>query len=1585
MKKIFFLLFIIFNIQVSAQCWKTVKSGDFHTLGIKTDGTLWAWGSNDNGQLGDGTTTNKNVPTKIGSSSDWQSIFPGDHCSFAIKTDGSLWAWGFNIYGILGDNSTLEKHFPTRIGNDNDWKFVSNNAYNTLAQKKDNSIWAWGSNSNGTLGNGSNIDSPIPVQVGNEITWKSISAGALFSTGIKNDGTIWAWGSGYYGELGNGNLGNVNIPTQIGNSNDWASISASYHTILAKKKDGTLWGWGLNKYGELGDGTTNRSNIPKQIGTSSDWDIAGIGPGNCYGIKTDGTLWTWGDNTAGQLGNGSFSNNYIPSQIANTLSIQDISLGNLSTTILTTQKDLYSWGSNEHGQFGNGQISIKNSTPLLISQCTQDNSSNAPEISAIPNPDPYCPGSFTKIVDNVTLTDPDNITTEIYIQISTGYVKGQDLLKLNNPSSHPTIGVSSFDTTTGKLRLYGIGTSTTSAEFEAAIKDVVYNNSSLTPSGTRGFSITIGQANYLPRNKHFYEYVSQTGITWTDAKAAASIRTYYGLQGYLATLTAADEAQLAGAQASGTGWIGGSDAETEGVWKWVTGPEAGTIFWNGSINGSTPNFAFWNNNEPNQAGDEDYAHITAPGIGTPGSWNDLKLAGDLSGDYQPKGYVVEYGGMVPGDVDNIKISASTTLTIAKITATAPSPICASGTATLQATSNIGTINWYNANGDKLGSGNNFTTPQLNTTTTFYIDNGCTPRTPIKVTVEPLPIANTVIIPRQCDDNQDGKFTFNTAALESTLLGNQTNVTVAYFDQTNSPLKDSNGNLITSPFPASFSTTSQTIKAVVTSNSPLHCSNQTNISFIVDDLPEAFTVPQSLTTACDDEPNPLNQDGKFAFDTSTFEATILGGQTGMTITYSDQNGSPLSSPLPNPFVTGTQNVLATVTNPLNTNCIATTTLSFIVNPLPIVKDVTIIQCDSDLVPDGKTLFNLTVNNNLISENFTNENFTYYTSLAGANSGLSTDLISNDLAFLNSTASIMDVWVRVSNKISGCYSVAKITLKVPATNLLSSYKIPVPPVCDDFLDINGVNNANNNNRDRIASFDFSWTIATIQDELPTNQTYTISYYRNEADALSEQNAIIDISNYRNIGHPDSQDIWVRIESSLDNACVGLGPFLTLNVEALPIAYSVVIPRQCDDNQDGIFTFNTANLESNLLNGQTYTDVTVTYFDQNNAPLPSPFPSTFTTTSQIIRAVVTNNSTLQCYDETSIPFIVDDSPEAFAVSTTLTTACDDEEDPLIQDGKFDFDTSTFEETILGGQTGMIVRYYDQNNIELPSPLPNPFTTESQNITARVENPLNPLCTATTTLNFVVNPVPRINLNTNGGENELVCSNLPSFFVQLDAGIQDGSATNDYGYVWSKDGSVLTDQTTPTLQVNVEGMYTVEVTNSYGCSRIRTIKVTASDVANIESIDIVDLTDINTVTVNVTGKGEYEFSIDDPNGFWQDSNLFNNVPAGIHDVYVNDKNGCGTVSQTIAVIGAPKFFTPNNDGYNDYWSIKGVNETFNSKSILYIFDRYGKLIKQWVPLLDRGWDGTYNGTPLPADDYWFTLKLEDGRETKGHFSLKR
>lgn len=666
------------------------------------------------------------------------------------------------------------------------------------------------------------------------------------------------------------------------------------------------------------------------------------------------------------------------------------------------------------------------------------------------------------------------------------------------------------------------------------------------------------------------------------------------------------------------------------------------------------------------------------------------------------------------------------------------------------------------------------------------------------------------------------------------------------------------------------------------------------------------------------------------------------------------------------------------NKVGNSCgLLSTDATLTVYALPAVNPVTIIQCDDDL--DAITTFNLTIKNDEISSNFNTETFTYYKTLAGANNQDPSQLITTPLSFVNTTPSTMTIWTRVQNA-NECYSVARTTLKVLATQIPKTFKKSFE-VCDDFLDIDGNNTVNNNKRDGISTFNFSSVTANIKAMLPPGN-YTVSYYRNKTDALSQVNVITDVTNYRNIGYPNTQQIWGRVDSDVDNACYGLGPYVSLTVEKLPFANTVIIPRQCDDDQDGKFTFNTSTLESDVLKGQT--NVKVTYFDQSNKPLPSPFPATFSTKSQTIKAVVTNTTSLSCSDETSIVFVVDDLPEAFPIATSMTTVCDDEADPLFQDGKFGFDTSTFENTILAGQTGMIVKYFDKKGTLLPSPLPNPFISTTQNITAVVENPINPNCSASVIIPFIVNPQPKINLNSNGNEDELVCSNQPTFFVKLNAGIQDGSLTSDYTYIWTKDNKVLVGESGPTLDVNAAGNYTVEVATLLGCSRTRKIKVTASDIAKIASIEIVDLSETNTVTVNVTGQGQYEYSLDESSGPFQLSNFFTSVPSGIHEVFINDINGCGTVSKTISVIGVPKYFTPNGDGYNDYWNVKGINTNFNSNSTIYIYDRYGKLLKQVIPT-SQGWDGTFNGTPLPGDDYWFTIKLEDGRETKGHFSLKR
>ena len=641
-------------------------------------------------------------------------------------------------------------------------------------------------------------------------------------------------------------------------------------------------------------------------------------------------------------------------------------------------------------------------------------------------------------------------------------------------------------------------------------------------------------------------------------------------------------------------------------------------------------------------------------------------------------------------------------------------------------------------------------------------------------------------------------------------------------------------------------------------------------------------------------------------------------------------------------------------------------------LPVITTpINLVQCDDDT--DGSSDVNLTVKNSFISTNFANETFSYYTTLAAAETENAAFLIPNPLAY---TTSNTIVYVRVENN-NGCADVAQMNVfvsatQVPASTLYQFY------TCDDYIDVA------NDDYDGISTFDFSSVTPSIQALLPTTANYSITYYRNEADALAEINEITAISNYRNIGYPNVHNIWVRVDSTLDNACFGLGPFVQLNVEALPIAHpvnSANIIRACDDDQDGVFGFDTSTVEASILLGQTNVDVV--YTDANGV-VYNPLPNPFTVTTQLTLTARVINTTTQasngpCFDEMTFQFIVDDKPQAFPVSPIDLILCDDEADPLDQNGEVDFDTTSFESQILNGQSGMLVTYTLANGTVL-NQLPNPFPTGTQNVLVTVTNPLNTTCPATTTLNFVVHPVPNINII--GAE--LVCTNLPSFLVTLDAGIADGTNPADYTYSWALNGVAIPGANGYSIQVNSEGIYTVTVENSLGCDRTRTITVVASNIATIDIISVVDLVDNNSVTINVTGSstGDYVYALND--GAFQTSNYFTNVPIGIHTVYVNDLNGCGEAQQTIHVLGAPNYFTPNGDGINDTWNIKGISEAFNPNSIIYIFDRYGKLLKQ-ISATGSGWDGTFNGTQMPGDDYWFTVQFEDGRTAKGHFSLKR
>ncbi|WP_240622628.1 T9SS type B sorting domain-containing protein [Flavobacterium crocinum] len=473
-------------------------------------------------------------------------------------------------------------------------------------------------------------------------------------------------------------------------------------------------------------------------------------------------------------------------------------------------------------------------------------------------------------------------------------------------------------------------------------------------------------------------------------------------------------------------------------------------------------------------------------------------------------------------------------------------------------------------------------------------------------------------------------------------------------------------------------------------------------------------------------------------------------------------------------------------------------------------------------------------------------------------------------------------------------------------------------------------------------------------------------------------------------------------INNAC-GLtsANSVTLNILTLPVLNSPITLVQCDDDTDGISNFNLT--EKNSFVSANSANETFSYYTTlagANAKDPATLisnPVSFRSNNKIIWTRVENSS--GCFSVAQLNLVVS-TTQIDPNFKRLLAVCDDSVETLSTDidgiANFDFSSVTNEIRAMlpSSGTNYSIKYYtneidafaETNAITDPANYRN--TTQNQEIIwVRVDNDLDNACFGIGPfITLKVNAKPDIDINIDKSADELVCSNLPSFFVKLDAGIIGNIAANTYTYIWSKDGSVIPGETNETLDVNEEGKYAVEVftKDETSCSRIRTITVTASDIAHLDSVSISDLSDFNTVEVNVSGTGNYEYSIDDANGSFQDSNLFENVRAGIHELYINDKNNCGKVSKTIAVLGIPKYFTPNNDGYNDYWNIQGANEIFNSGAKILIFDRYGKLIKQIIST-GNGWDGTYSGSPMPADDYWYTIKLEDGREVKGHFSLKR
>ena len=352
-----------------------VTGGTDHSLAVKNDGTMWAWGRNNYYQVGDGGATggNRTTPQLIAPDHEWTRVAACLTHSAAIHANGTLWTWGRNNYGQLGQGDTVDVQVPKLASTDNDWVDVQAGYAHMVALKSNGTLWICGSENYGVFGNGAGFANngvrPTFRQIGTDTDWARVAVGYIHILALKTDGSLWVWGTNYYGGLGiaglaTGSGNGKDVPTRLGTDNDWVSIACGAYYSLGIKRDTSLWAWGQNTFGQIGDGTTTSTNnklTPVRIGDG--WATVAGGIDHSLGVKTDGTLWAWGRNNAGQLGDGATStaSNYAttPKWIGSDYDWAFVKAASSNLDAATSygvkeDGSLWIWGRNNYGQVGNG-------------------------------------------------------------------------------------------------------------------------------------------------------------------------------------------------------------------------------------------------------------------------------------------------------------------------------------------------------------------------------------------------------------------------------------------------------------------------------------------------------------------------------------------------------------------------------------------------------------------------------------------------------------------------------------------------------------------------------------------------------------------------------------------------------------------------------------------------------------------------------------------------------------------------------------------------------------------------------------------------------------------------------------------------------------------------------------------------------------------------------------------------------------------------------------------------------------------------------------------------------------------------------
>ncbi|WP_223033141.1 T9SS type B sorting domain-containing protein [Hanstruepera marina] len=490
-----------------------------------------------------------------------------------------------------------------------------------------------------------------------------------------------------------------------------------------------------------------------------------------------------------------------------------------------------------------------------------------------------------------------------------------------------------------------------------------------------------------------------------------------------------------------------------------------------------------------------------------------------------------------------------------------------------------------------------------------------------------------------------------------------------------------------------------------------------------------------------------------------------------------------------------------------------------------------------------------------------------------------------------------------------------------------------------------------------------IYTLTSSVPGSANATYTWFKDGVELIGETNPTLQVS------APGTYSL--ELYNGIN--CTFYGEVVIEYSPDPTVSNTTLI--NCDIDLDGYTTYNLFDTVNDITLGDNTLNV-VNFFElltdanQNNNPIPNSNSYSNTSILQTVFARVENRN--GCFSIAEV--LLDISNNSVTLPDFET--CDDNNDGYIT--FYVSEISSFIQSQNNVPTGSSITLYESETdlINQANPISGSFENSNPNQqTLWVQITNNGNCYAYSTIDLVVNPIPELEPD----ESLFYCLNSSPSTINLNAGVTNGNP-NSFTYEWFRNGTSLNINNSR-IAINEVGNYSVTVMHPSGCSTSRSIVVEASNLAIITNIAVEEASYNNSITITVEGEGDYEYALDGVR--YQENNSFTFLPPGFYTVYVRDKNGCGIVTEETAILGFPKFFTPNGDGDNDTWQPLGVSQKNAGMRVL-IFDRYGKLLKE-IDGNDYGWDGQLNGQNLTSADYWYLAILPNGKEFRGHFALVR